>query len=107
MRRTWTEEKYDWLALHLIHGLGNVACKNLLDSLGDPEKIFQASLADLVNVKGIRQKTAQRIINKEFSCDPVKELRRIEKFGARIITIADPQYPALLKEIYDPATAPR
>ncbi|MFC1823414.1 DNA-processing protein DprA [Thermodesulfobacteriota bacterium] len=102
MRRNWTEEKYNWLALHLIPGVGNIAIKNLLGSLGDPEKIFQASLADLTNVTGIRQETAQRIINREFSNDPVKELRRIEKFGARIITFADPQYPALLKEIYDP-----
>ena len=102
MRKTWSDENTYWLALHLIPGLGNIAFKNLLDRFGSPVGIFQASIADLTGVDGIRKELARKIVDREYTSDPLKELKRIESRGARILTYSDPAYPQFLKEIHGP-----
>jgi DNA processing protein len=99
---TWSQKRHVWLALLLVPGLGNIACKNLLKRFGSPEHIFGASLSDLMEVEGVRKTTARKILNREFSADPSETLMRIEKCGARIIPYGDPHYPPALREIHDP-----
>jgi len=99
---TSTEKIYDMLGLHLIPGLGNIACKNLLDKFGNPKNVFQASISALMEVEGVRNKAAQNIINREYTTDPLQVLDKAEKCDARIITYSDPAYPQILKEIHDP-----
>jgi DNA processing protein len=91
-----------WLALFMIPGLGNVALKRLLDRFQEPERIFQASLAELSEVDGVREDRARSIFEKRYSGDPEKELMKAERQGVRILAYSDPAYPALLKEIHDP-----
>jgi DNA processing protein len=86
----------------MVPGLGNIACRNLLDKFGTPENIFQANISDLREVDGVRKEVTKKIANREFLAEPLEELRRVEKCGARIITYTDPIYPKALKEIYDP-----
>lgn len=86
----------------MIPGLGNIACKNLLNKFGDPEKIFQTDISDLTGIEGLRKETADRIVNREFQNDPCEELAKLEKSKAKIVTFHDPSYPAALKEIHDP-----
>jgi DNA processing protein len=86
----------------MIPGLGNVALKRLLDRFQEPERIFQASLAELTEVDGIREDIARSIFEKRYSGDPEKELMKAERQGVRILTYSDQAYPALLKEIHDP-----
>ncbi|UCF57023.1 MAG: DNA-processing protein DprA [Deltaproteobacteria bacterium] len=86
----------------MIPGLGNIACKNLLDKFESPEHIFQASISELTDIEGVRKDAARRIVNREFSVDPSEEVKRVEKCGARIIPYLDPSYPIALKEIHDP-----
>jgi DNA processing protein len=83
----------------MIPGLGNSVIKNLVEKFGGPRAVFEAGLAELMDVEGIRKETARRIVNRELASDPEEELRRVEKCNARIITYLDPSYPALLKEI--------
>jgi len=98
----WPDKRCEWLALQLVPGLGNIACKNLLDRFGSPENIFQANISALREVGGVRKVVTQRIANREFLADPLEELKRVEQLGARIIAYDDPRYPKALKEIYDP-----
>jgi DNA processing protein len=86
----------------MIPGLGNIASKNLLKKLGNPEQIFQADISELIGIEGLRKETADKIVNKEFQIDPSEELARVEKCGAQIVTFHDPSYPSALKEIHDP-----
>ena len=102
MQKTWSDKSYYWLALSLIPGLGNVALKNLIDRFGSPEQILQASLSELSDVDGIRKETARKVVNKAYTSDPLKEIKRIETCNARIITYSDSNYPQLLKEIHGP-----
>lgn len=96
------DKRYEWLALHLVQGLGNVVFKNLLEVFGSPENVFSASISDLLNVKGVREDVARRILDKEFVADPSKTLKRLEALQVRVDTYADPSYPPALREIHDP-----
>lgn len=100
--KIWSDEKCGWLALQMIPGLGNVACKSLLDTFDTPEQIFQASISDLSEVEGVRKEVARNIAKMKLPADPSEELRRVEKCGARIIPFLDPTYPIALREIHDP-----
>ncbi|MBW2028923.1 MAG: DNA-protecting protein DprA [Deltaproteobacteria bacterium] len=102
MGTTRNDNRLDWLALHLIPGLGNMLFKNLLEKFGDPDEVFRASLSELLEVNGIRRETALRIVGKKFLSDPATTLRTLERLNAHIITYKDPDYPAGLREIYDP-----
>jgi DNA processing protein len=102
MDNRYIKNTFDWLALSLVPGLGSVGIKNLVAKFGSPEEIFQAKLHDLMCVENIRKELALRIINREFSLDPSHVVRKLGRLGARIISYADPLYPAPLREIHDP-----
>jgi DNA processing protein len=102
MKSIPSENRVDWLALHLVPGLGNMTFKKLLDRFGDPAEVFRANLADLVQVEGLRKQVAQSIARRKFSLDPLNVLRDLEKYDARVVTFSDPTYPGPLREIHDP-----
>jgi DNA processing protein len=95
-------EKYAWLALYLIPGLGNLAFKNLLDRFGSPRAVFLAGLSELKEVTGLRDAVARKIVKREYAVDPEKEYHKIESINARIVTFFDKEYPKILKEIHSP-----
>ncbi len=96
------DKNYPWLCLYLVEGLGNVAAKNLLEAYGSPEAIFSASKEEMETIEAVTPQISSNIERKRFALDPEKELKKIEAAGARIISCIDPEYPASLKEIYDP-----
>ena len=100
--KTPSSEIISWLGLYMIPGLGNRAFGNLLARFGSPKVVFEAGFSALVGVEGIREEVARKIVARQFSDDPEKEMRRVEDNGARIITYLDPSYPRLLKEIHSP-----
>src|SRR4030042_4927274 len=102
MKMIPSENRADWLALHLVPGLGNLTFKKLLDRFGDPAEVLRANLTDLAQVEGLRKKVAQSIVRREFNLDPLKVLRDLERYGARLVTFSDPAYPEPLREIHDP-----
>jgi len=102
MEKRPSEQKLDWLALSLIPGLGSVGIKNLVTRFGGPEAVFQASPGELDTVEGLRKEIARRISRREFSVDPLKVVRKVEKLGVKILAYGDAEYPPLLREIHDP-----
>ncbi|MBW2124196.1 MAG: DNA-protecting protein DprA [Deltaproteobacteria bacterium] len=96
------DKAYHWLSLYLVEGLGNVGAHNLLIKFGDPLSIFSAPYEDLIKVDGLGPRVAGNIVNKKFALDPEKELKKVQQFGARIISFEDPEYPPYLREIHDP-----
>ena len=97
-----SDSRVDWLALHLVPGLGNIAFKKLLERFGDPTEVFRAKLTDLAQVEGLRKHIAQKVVQREFSLDPHKVLRDLERQGASLVVYSDPTYPVPLREIHDP-----
>jgi len=95
-------ERYiGWLALALTPGLGARQAGKLLRAFGRPEAIFSASLTSL-EAHRLSAETAQAIHSQKPLKDAEKELAQVRQIGARLLTWDEPQYPPLLREIYDP-----
>jgi len=102
MKSILSENRVEWLSLHLVSGLGNMAFKKLLERFGDPAEVFRAAPRDLAQVEGLRKQVAQGIAERRFSQDPQTVLRDLENLGARLVVFSDPTYPEPLREIHDP-----
>ena len=90
-----------------VEGIGPTRIRNLLSKFHSLEKILNGEYDSLLNVDGISENLAKRIIQ----CHRQVELNKLEvekilselnKLNASIITIWDKDYPPLLKKIYDP-----
>lgn len=87
-----------WLALGRLKGIER-ALSGVLNKFGSPEAVFKE------NKKALEAFSADfaRSVAAFEDWKPVdKELALIEKQGVSVITFDSPQYPALLKEIFDP-----
>ena len=94
-----------YIALNMMDQIGPVKVRGLIEALGSPEAIFQAGYEELIRVPGIGRELARRLLAAEDRPDAAKEEKRAKKLGARIVTFLDEEYPAPLKEIYDPPLA--
>ena len=91
-----------YLALNLIPKIGPIRVRRMLDLFETPQRILSANSADLQSVQGMGPELASAITSWERSIDLDRELRRIDEMGLQIVTLADADYPSLLKGIYDP-----
>jgi DNA processing protein len=91
------------LALSLVPGFGPKRVKQLHKHFkGDLEGLFERSKRELRAVDGIGEASALTLLSFD-DWDTVDEIiQKTESLKAQILTIADPEYPALLKQIYDP-----
>jgi DNA processing protein len=90
------------IALNLIEHVGPVRARLLLEHFGDAPRILAASKSALLRVRNIGEETAEAISHWEKSIDLTGELKRIQEFGCRVLIQGDENYPASLREIYDP-----
>ncbi len=91
-----------FIALNMIEGVGPVRARSLLEHFGEAPKILAASRNELLRVRNIGDDTAERIVHWEKSIDLTGETKRIADFGCHVLIQSDENYPALLREIYDP-----
>ena len=96
-----SREGTHWLALALTQGLGPTRIKKLIEHFGTAERVFQASLTEL-EAMGMRAVSAQSIATGKSLELAQQECGKAVEARARIISLSDPEYPARLKEIYDP-----
>jgi DNA processing protein len=90
------------VVLNMVDHVGPVRLRHLLDSFGAPESILEASKSQLLAVHGIGEDTATAIANWETTVDLAAELKRVADFGCHILISSDEEYPASLRQIYDP-----
>src|SRR3954451_6124657 len=90
------------VALNLIEHVGPVRVRQLLEHFGEAPAILNASKQQLLHVHGIGEETADAIANWEKTINLAAEMKRITEFGCHIVIQADPEYPDLLRQIYDP-----
>jgi DNA processing protein len=95
------EEELHWLALKLVPGLGTRISKKLLDRFRSPESIFRASRTELEGA-GVSAAVAQSISSGCTFEDAATQQEKIKSTGTLVVSIGDPRYPAVLREIYDP-----
>ena len=96
-----SDQYLGWLALALTPGLGARMAGKLLREFGSPEAIFNASLTTL-EAQRLPAAVAQAIHTRQPLSDATKELAKAQATGCRLLTWDEPDYPARLREIYDP-----
>jgi DNA processing protein len=93
-------EAESWLRFTLVPDLGSAAQRRLLTALGSPEDALAASPATLERVVGREATLALK-----RGPDPERiasALSWLEGDGARLLSLADPDYPQALLQIADP-----
>ncbi|MGB9104251.1 MAG: DNA-processing protein DprA [Terriglobales bacterium] len=93
-----------WLALALTPSLGPSRCRRLVEHFGSANAVFRASLTEL-EAAGLQAVAAQSIALGKSAELAQEEMVRAASVGAQILTLDDPAYPPLLKQIYDPPVA--
>lgn len=93
---------WDWLRLRLIRGVGGVRFARLVEAFGSPQAVLAAPVRELAAVRGVPRRVAQDIADRRYEQDPERVWRRLEAIGARVLTLADADYPPLLKAVYAP-----
>ncbi len=96
------DERFHWLALNFIPGVGPVLIKTLLDRFGNPKHVFKASRRELARVDGIGERLAELIKESDVRGKVQRELKLIEELNASVVTLRDQSYPNNLRQIYDP-----
>ena len=92
-----------WVALTLTPGLGPTRAKRLVDFFGGAEAVLNASLTEL-EAAGLPAQAAQSLgtgRSVELAHD---ELAKAAAAGIRVVALGDAEYPAQLRQIYDPPT---
>lgn len=84
--------------LNMVLDIGSVRLNNLLEYFGKPENILNAPTEKLSVVCGIGEKIAAKITSLKKE-DLSKEFTLVKKFGLKIITLYDNDYPVNLKNI--------
>ncbi|HLK49009.1 MAG TPA: DNA-processing protein DprA [Bryobacteraceae bacterium] len=97
------EEELHWLALLLVPSLGTRTAAKLLKRFNTPQGIFRASRTELES-EGVSGAVAQSIASGCTFEDAAAQQEKIRNAGAVLITMKDPRYPPLLREIFDPPT---
>jgi DNA processing protein len=88
-----------WVAFSRIIGIGPVSFRLLLTYFSDDvAAAWKASSTELA-LAGLGQKVIDSFIKQRASCNPQKELERLERLRISVITIKDRDYPTLLKDI--------
>ena len=95
------EEELHWLALKLVPGLGTRTSGKLLERFRTPQAIFRASRTELESA-GVSGAIAQSIASGCTFEDAAAQQEKAKQSGAVLVTICDPNYPSLLREIFDP-----
>jgi DNA processing protein len=95
------DEQLYWLALRLVPGLGLRKSAQLLEHFRTPQAIFRASKSEL-EACGLSPATAQSVSSGCTFEDAVLQQQRLLDAGATLIPIIGPDYPPLLRSIFDP-----
>ncbi len=94
-RRLTDEQLVDWLRLIRSENIGPRTFRELVNRFGGASAALEA-LPELAK-KTLRGRTIKIATREEV----LREIDAATKLGARFVTTADPDYPALLREIHD------
>ncbi len=91
----------DWIALSFVVGVGSRTAAMLIDKVGSPAAVFESSARHLESA-GLGPKTIDAIKSSEPREKATLEIEGLMRLGGRALILTDEQYPALLRETYDP-----
>ncbi|WP_255460672.1 DNA-processing protein DprA [Edaphobacter albus] len=95
------EAQLAWLALVLTPAMGATRTWRVMEKLGEPERLFEASLTELEGL-GMPAHSAQFVFDGKARAAAEDEWSRVVANGGAILTPYEKGYPERLREIYDP-----
>ena len=95
------EQELHWLALKMVPGLGPRKAVLLIQKFRSAEAVFRLSRKELEEC-GLSGGLAQTVASGCTFEDAAEQHEKMLHFGAEVVTINDPRYPASLREIFDP-----
>ena len=90
------------IVLNLLSGIGYTRFRLLVETFGSPAEALERSAAEILQLRGFGVALAENIASWRRRIDLESELTFAEKAGVQIVTLADSNYPELLREIHDP-----
>ena len=90
-----------WIWLSSRPGIGGKTAGRLLDYFGSPESVYFAGEDEYKQVDGLTTGDRKTLSDKNLK-SARKTLESCEENGYRILTLQDAEYPARLKNIFDP-----
>ena len=90
-----------WIWLSRIENVGSIKIQKLMERFKTPEGIWNANKRQLVEVEGIGEKCAFKILEPKYRLNLNKYIEYMEKNKIELISMYDKYYPEKLKEIYD------
>lgn len=95
-------ERRALVALSLVPGVGPARVRALLGAFGSAEAVMQAPAGRLARAEGVGRKTAEAIRAWDDAPEVDRQFERADRVGARLVALGDEEYPARLRQIYDP-----
>ncbi len=89
-----------WVGFSLIPGIGRVRVTQLENHFGNLESAWKASPGELKG-SGLDSGSVRSFTTWQPKISLDEEMEKLERYGVRVLTWHDADYPARLKEIYD------
>jgi len=99
LKATNKDIKY-WVGFSLIPGIGRVKLTQLENYFGNLENAWQAAPADLKH-SGLDRSAINAITSWRGKVSLEAEMEKLDRYGVKVLTWHDENYPSRLKEIYD------
>jgi len=96
-----TDKRLYQIALTMIPGVGDITARNLLQLVGDEEKIFSSDRQYLINKIGLNPRIVSEIQNPEILAKAEQEWLFVEKNNISTYFINEDSYPNRLRECSD------
>ncbi len=90
----------DWLSLSLTPGVGPVRGRQLLDHFGTPGAALRAA-PDAWRALGLAEEAVTAVVEGRLAGVVARQMAALANSGGRAITLADDEYPVLLRAIHD------
>lgn len=89
------------LALMSIEGVGPGTYRNLLEVFGSIESALEQQRSELLRVPGISTEIVEKIVRRDYQRNLELQLSWMQKHGAAYLTLADSDYPEVLRHVFD------
>ena len=93
------DTKY-WVGFNIIPGIGRVKLTQLENYFGSLADAWKATPVDLKHA-GLDSGSIHAITSWRPKISLEAEMEKLDRYGVKVLTIHDPDYPSRLKEIYD------
>lgn len=89
-----------WLGFNMVKGIGPVRLRALRAAFGNLAAAWSAPEPDLL-AAGLDRRTAENLVQARRTLDLDHLLAEVDAAAASVLTLDDPDYPALLRELPD------